>query len=277
LHQSNYRVQELDVDCDEYGNRLLEEDARNGLNFYDDFNILEAVKERYGNGYNKHLYANLLRSEHIPFNFFIPLCSNFEYAKNVFNEHLNITIEEILDIKIEYSPEPSKVYLDDKTSFDASIRYLNSNYQIGLLGIEVKYTERGYPLNKNSKEDMDINNPISRYHVVAEKSGLFIEGAANQLILDDCRQIWRNHFLGESMKQNNDISHFSSITLYPAGNKHFSKVIPEYHNLLKADRQKSMIGITYEEFFTALGNHTTDVRYLNWIDYLTKRYLVDYE
>jgi hypothetical protein len=92
LHQSKYRVDVLNVDCDEYGNMLKENDGRKGLNFYSDFDILNAVYERYGKTYSKQLYSNLLRSEHIPFNFFIPLRFDLEFAKNVLNEFVQIQL-----------------------------------------------------------------------------------------------------------------------------------------------------------------------------------------
>ena len=75
LHQSKYRAEVLHVDFDTYGNYLTTEDANQGLNFYDDFDIFHEVKKRYKN-YSKPLYANLLRSEHIGFNLFIPFNLN---------------------------------------------------------------------------------------------------------------------------------------------------------------------------------------------------------
>jgi len=54
-----------------FGNYLTQEDGENGKNFYDGFGIFDAVK-KYRKKYNKPLYSNMLRSEHIPFNLFIP-------------------------------------------------------------------------------------------------------------------------------------------------------------------------------------------------------------
>ena len=77
LHQSIFRANYLDLPYDTYGNYLTKEDGENGKNFYDGFGIFDAVKKY--RKYNKPLYSNLLRSEHIPFNIFIPLDKDRNY------------------------------------------------------------------------------------------------------------------------------------------------------------------------------------------------------
>ncbi len=156
VHQSWYRANVLKVNPGEYENFLNDEDGKKGLNFYQDFDILNAVHERYGKKYNKQLYSNLLRSEHIPFNLFIPLRYDQKFAKEVLGELLKDKIKEILKIEIEYAPPSKEKYLDDRTSFDAYIKYINEDNHPGIYGIEVKYTEHGYPLKKDSTEDRQI-------------------------------------------------------------------------------------------------------------------------
>jgi hypothetical protein len=274
LHQSKYRAEILKVDCakDECGNMLKTEDAENGLNFYPDLNILQAVKNRYGIGYRKQLYSNLLRSEHIPFNFFIPLREDKKYAAKVFNEFAKGTIKEIMEIKIEYAPEPKGRFLNDKTSFDSYVEYVHVDNQKGILGIEVKYTEKSYPLGKEEK--IKVDNAQSKYYEVTRKTGLFIQGAEKDLKRDKYRQIWRNQILGESIKQNGETTHFTSLLFFPFGNKHFQHVLPEYFKLLNSQGRDRLIDITYEDFFAALKAHSPGARFDNWITYLEKRYIV---
>lgn len=273
LYQSTYRAEVLSVDCDEFGNMLKEEDGKKGLNFYPEFGILDAVYERYGTRYNKQLYSNLLRSEHIPFNFFIPLSTDLELAKDVLNEFVSNTIKRINYITIEYAPEAAEDYLNDKTSFDVYIEYVHSDNKVGALGIEIKYTEQSFPLKKGSKEHIDLKNPKSRYWLVTNSSGLFKAGILDKLILDDYRQIWRNQLLGESIKQKGEINHFVSMTMYPKGNEHFSRVLPEYQSFLKV--KNDLIGITYENFIEALIKHSKGDAFDKWITYLKERYLID--
>ena len=117
LHQSRFRAENLNLDCDRYGNFLKMPDGKNGKNFYGDFGIFDAV-ECYRN-YNTNLYSNMLRSEHIPFNFFIPFRYNTDYCKKVFNEILDGCIKSIdlttsidckMNIKIEFAPKPKSNY-----------------------------------------------------------------------------------------------------------------------------------------------------------------------
>jgi len=270
LHQSKYRGNVLCVNCDEFGNMLEEQDGRDGLNFYSDFNILDAVYERYGKRYNRQLYSNLLRSEHIPFNLYIPLRENLDYAKNVFNDLLPINIKAIQRIEIEYAPHPKEKYLDDHTSFDTFIEYNHLDGSIGILGIEVKYTEQGYPLKIKSTEEKQLRNKSSKYWIITEKSGLFKTGIEDKLVQDDYRQIWRNHILGESIVQVDGIKHFTSITMYPDGNTHFRKSISEYNEFL-TDKDR-VLGITYEEYLCTLLEYSPGRRFRDWIDYLRLRY-----
>ena len=90
--------------------------GREGKNFYDGFSIFDVVKHRYPNFYID-LYCDTLRSEHIPFNFFVPFRQDLNFCKNVFNRLLNGCIKAIEstciidnkeNIKIEFSPKPKR-------------------------------------------------------------------------------------------------------------------------------------------------------------------------
>ena len=142
LHQSVFRAKYLNLPYDTYGNYLTKKDGESGKNFFDGYGIFDAVKKY--RKYNKPLYSNLLRSEHIPFNIFIPLDKDRNYCKNVISDILNSRILSIDKIDIEYAPKPKEKYLNDGTSFDAYIEYTNSDGTKGMIGIEVKYTEREY-------------------------------------------------------------------------------------------------------------------------------------
>lgn len=109
-HQSEYRANKLNLPFDKYGNYLAVDDATKGSNFYPGFDVLKNVKDRYKR-YSRGLYANMLRSEHIPFNLFVPFNLNNEskvYCGKVLNEFLNDTIKSINRIEIEYVSFPDK-------------------------------------------------------------------------------------------------------------------------------------------------------------------------
>jgi len=276
LHQSVFRADYLDLPFDTYGNYLTKEDGGKGKNFYDGFGIFDAVKKY--RKYNKPLYSNLLRSEHIPFNFFIPLDKDKNYCRKIVSDILKSTIASIDRIEIEYAPNPKEKYLNDGTSFDAYIEYTNSDDTKGMIGIEVKYTEKEYKLTANSKQEKDVKDKNSVYFSVTNKCGLFKTNAIEVLPTDNFRQVWRNHILGESilLVDNSKFKHFTSMTLFPAINAHFMKTSKEYIDLLLSNDNK-FIALTYEDFFALLRKHCPDSDFKNWLNYLTTRYIVPKE
>ena len=170
-HQSDFRTNFLKAPFDpdkkygKYGAFLMPADANAGLNFCEDFRqeILERIQKRFPSltaTQHDGLYANMLRSEHIPWNVFIPMTHNLNATAMVFNKILGIDeIDEVTDIRIEWAPPKKTEYLNDNTSFDAYIEYLHNGKTCGI-GIEVKYTEEGYPFGiKERREE------IGRAHV----------------------------------------------------------------------------------------------------------------
>jgi hypothetical protein len=274
LHQSKFRAEVLNLPCDTYGNYLTKKDGESGFNFYNGFGIFEAVKVRYKK-YNKPLYSNMLRSEHIPFNLFIPFKHNFEYCRSVFNEFFANNIKTIDHIEIEYAPKPKQKYLNDSTSFDAYIEYTRTNNTRGIIGIEVKYTEKEYRITEGSTEWKTVNDPSSKYYTVSEQSKLYKPDAFKLLPTDDFRQVWRNHILGESILQVDvdKFKSFTSVTFFPKGNAHFSKISSEYMDMLVGNELK-FLPITYEDFLNACQRHCPDSDYLDWLNYLRARYII---
>lgn len=273
LHQSVFRAKQLDLPFDTYGNYLTKEDGENGKNFYDGFGVFDAVKKY--RKYDKQLYSNLLRSEHIPFNIFIPLDKDRNYCKKVIGNIVKSNIISIDKIEIEYAPKPRKKYLNDRTSFDAYIEYTNFDNTKGMIGIEVKYTEKEYKLQANSKQEKDINDKSSLYFSVTNNCGLYKTNAIEVLPTDKFRQVWRNHILGESilLTDSNKFQHFTSLILFPSDNSHFIKTSKEYIDLL-INNDNKFIALTYEAFFSLLSKHCPDSSYEKWLNYLTTRYIV---
>ena len=277
-HQSWYRSEVLKVGYDDFVNILLDEDGKEGLNFYDGFNIFNSVKERYPE-FRKPLYCNLLRSEHIPFNFFIPLKKDIEFRNNVFNEIMGGFINQIVRIEIEYSPNPKVKYLDDSTSFDTYIEYQHIDGTLGIFGIEVKYTELSYPMIDGSTEKTRMFEKFetSKYKKRTHESGVFQDedNVFDKLKKDDYRQVWRNHLLGESILivDKPKFNHFHSLTFYPEGNIHFTKVISEYQNYLKPEFRNRVQGVTYERFFEVCRKHLPNGEFRKWLEYLENRYI----
>jgi hypothetical protein len=276
-HQIKFRKEVLGVGYNDFETILNDLDAQKGLIFFDGFKIIEAAQARYPYfKLNQACFANMLRSEHIPFNFFIPLSKNLEYARAVLNRFMGGVINMITDIRMEYAPDPEKA-LRDKTSFDVFIEYRHASGRFGILGIEVKYTEREYKLMKDSRENREVHQDTSVYKTLTEKIGLYRKEHIDELKSDKYRQVWRNQLLGESMTRKNHpesrYEYFTSIILYPEGNDHFRDLIPVYKSFLTPGHENSFMGITYEEFIKTAREFTRDTDYLRWLQYLEERYI----
>lgn len=294
-HQSNYRFERLHCSHDhnhrygKYGAYLKWDDAQKGKNFYTPFwsKIETAIRNRYPESKPWQLapiYANMLRSEHIPFNLFVPMQDDLNAAARVFDELIGGNqIEKVIEIKIEYAPE-KQYALDDGTSFDTFVLYKHKDGQLGGIGIEIKYTEGGYQLKRESKEWRDIMLGKNKNYVdLTHNSKYYTDHIANiplpqsPLVKNDFRQIWRNHILGSSMINNSNIEynlkHFNSVTIYPSFNTHFTKIIPQYEMMLSKYGQKTFRGITYETFFDILASHYDSVDFIHWNLYLHLRYI----
>ena len=292
-HQSDFRTNFLKVPFDpdniygKYGAFLMPNDANAGLNFCKDFRqeILDRIQKRYPRltaTQHDGLYANMLRSEHIPWNVFIPMAHDLSATAKVFNKILGADeIDEVTDIRIEWAPEKTKC-LNDNTSFDTYIEYLHNGKTCGI-GIEVKYTEEGYPFGAKERREV-MENEQSRYAQVTKSCGWFITEISNRpiretaLCKDEFRQIWRNHILGASMVGNKNIGKdkvekFHSITLYPHGNQHFNVILPAYEQFLTDEGRSTFGYITIESLIDLLDQHFPKTKeYQNWINYLRVRY-----
>jgi hypothetical protein len=216
----------------------------------------------------------MLRSEHIPFNLFVPLCAESAFGARLLGEVLELDIGQLRELRIEYAPEPREEYLDDNTCFDAFFRYTNRDGESHALGIEVKYTERSYPYGEREKRRME--DPRSRYNQVAQKARIFRAGADRELRKPLLKQIWRNQLLGESMMQHpkSELVDFTSVLVYPEKNVHMGMVASAFaRQLSQGLRKRPFCKITYEYLIsTGLAMAETEPQH-EWLSYLRRRYL----
>ena len=267
LFQSKYRSEVLCVDFQDYGNRLMDSDAQALLNYYDKLNSRALLRQRYPS-YSKKRDADLLRSEHIPFNLLAPLDTNQSAAIKIITEAWGIECKKIEVLEIEYAPSPKDKYLNDGTAFDAYIKVIHKNGKSSGIGIEVKYTEQDYPIGK--RESFNVNNHDSLYWKTARASNCFKNPDDEMFGTDPFRQIWRNHLIGLKMVDVGDVDEFISITLFPNGNQHFHSVIPKYISQLKEDARSNVIGCTFEKYINAIqGSSSFD----EWRSWLLRRYI----
>lgn len=275
-HQYEFRENELNDFYDEKNPQVIltPEAAKKGLIFCDIFRDLIRTKVKSFKA--SALFSNMLRSEHIPYNIFIPMEEDLNATAALFNEIIGGGILKINRICIEFAGKGDKSeYLNDGTSFDTFIEYVSLDGSIGGIGIEVKYTENGYPIG--AKEKNDIENANGLYYLRTKESNWYVPSLDIHSFIkaNHIRQIWRNHILGYSMLRRGDIKHFYHIHLYPYGNKHFRDyAIPEYKSLLTEQGKLTFIDLTYESLFDMIGANFIQNKHQEWLRYLRKRYLV---
>ena len=256
---------------------LTPADAARLMNFVPEYHEeirKEFLEHRGGIPRDFGLMANMLRSEHVPCNIFVPMMTDMVTASRCFSEILpHRDIKTIRKWLIEYAPNT----INDRTAFDVYVKYETSKGEKGVIGIEVKYTEVGYGVG--NKEFAMMQDPQSAYSVTTRNSECFINNDPMQFNNPDFIQLWRNHILGLAMLQQGKADSFDSLTLYPSGNLHFHSSgshtgsVAAYEDLLTEKGKNTFHAITYEGFFKALRKHYKSDRNLSWLDYLETRYI----
>ena len=268
LHQSAYRANVLKVGFDQYGNRLTESAGRVLLNYYDGLGVRDALRRRYPT-YSRSRDADMLRSEHIPFNLFAPLIDRPDLANSLLYRILGVELSPPYQIELEWAPKPAEKYLGDRTSFDTYIKGADDQGRVVGIGIEVKYTEQGYRLGPS--EALRVENPESTYWTTTQESGIFTDTGCKLLATDDLRQIWRNHLLGLKMRAVGDLDRFISVTIFPSGNEHMSHALSRYQRLLTNEGKSDLQSCTFERYIGFLDG---DAVIEEWKSFLQDRYLV---
>lgn len=269
--QSWYRETVLEVSpgVDKFGltrgNVLPEEavDQNPGLNFLDDDITAYAYERMTGPGTidRDRLKRNMLSSMPLCFNLFGALRKHPATAARGLAGALNLDIDEILEVKVEWAPDPY-AHLRDRTAFDAFIRYQTAEGRRAFLGIETKYTENPFG------EEKTYTSP--RYTAVTQDpaSG-FKYGAESRLAEAPTNQLWRNALLVCSLRRTHEFDDGHLVVLSCSGNESVTSAVKglerELHN------PKSLLRFaTYEDVVSRL---SAEPRLALWAREFQRRYL----
>ncbi|MDP2343428.1 MAG: hypothetical protein Q8O67_20890 [Deltaproteobacteria bacterium] len=271
LHQSRFRAAELGLSSYRaWGNRLTSDAALAGRNFYAWPGMLDAVDARFGRG-DKKLFWDMLASDHVPFNFFIPLRTLPHVSRALVAGWVGDVLS-VDDIRMEWAPAPRRAFLDDRTSFDVYVAYTSKDGGKGGIGIEVKFTEGAYAWAKTERARMFDDGSL--YNQTSRGSDLYVDGATSALRTPRFKQFWRNQLLGEAMRQRGDLRHFTSLLLHPSGNTHFGEAAHDYTALLRPGARSSFVAMTFETFIQQCGCLDASPAVTSWLRYLERRYIV---
>jgi len=307
----NYRLTKLQLkDFNKHGHILADDDANNGMNFLPSLRneILSAVRERdeKGKGIDiERTTKNMLASQAMCFNLFVPLNLNKKYASAFFNQLLGDCQAITGYIEIEYTP--SKTMFNDQSGkggvdCDALLQYKNDKGQNSLLVIETKYVEPEFSIcgfrknefNKQKKKrdlcpvdtivDPDFSN--CRYHYKKHYKYWEVAKASNLFHMDlihseSCPfggslwQLWVNMTLAYRIAKERGCNAFNYAIICHERNDKLSdngKVYLEFKNLLRNPNHLKVIHLSeIKRSFELLENDFSDI---TWTKEFTDRYCI---
>ena len=252
---------------------MIQNGEKTGKNFLTK-EIYDHVKKRLKNQKSYEtfdeyrLYNNMLSSQPLCFNLFVPLKNSLEtypeLSEKTFKEIFpDLNIKTIDKIEIEYIPDYYEELINDKTAFDAFIEYTDEENQKGIIGIETKYTEKlGDNIGKNTEINFDFNN-------------IFTEKALNKFKRGECDQLTRNILLTESYRTYNNFDQSLSIVLSPKKNKFTNQEIEDFSdNFINQEIEKKKLRKIDLETFTETAKNSFNQEYYSvWINNFYNRYL----
>lgn len=285
FHQSWYRDNVLDVphgmgpkagDTTKWGNMLTRESGAKGLNFLTP-EIFKVVKHRLGDARGTidkyRLLHNMLSSQPMCFNLFGPLVVNHDLATEVLKLILPNEVKKVVDVKIEYAPEPACEYLDDRTAFDAFVEFVRPDGKYGFVGIETKLTE---PFSQK-----DYDTPAYRHWTELNDSP-WPKESWSRLADISHNQLWRDHLLAVALRHHPKPSlhpkspytcGFLMLVRHPE-DELCTQVVDTYKGLLKPE-DKSFLDYPLDKLVSKMGLclEDADASLKNCLAEFRKRYL----
>jgi hypothetical protein len=277
LHQSWYRSRVLKVpygvgpkasNKTYYGNMLTREDGERGLNFLSP-HIFQIARRRLAAGPapvdSFRLLCSMLSSQAVTINLFGPLVDNKDLAKRLVEELLSVPVKEVLRVDLQYTPEPAKEYLNDRTAFDVFVEYLDQDGQPSFAGIE---TVLAGPLS-----DRVYANP-SYQKWTEHGDAPFKEGIRAVLSTPELNQLWRGHLLATALRLHPDSIYGSGhyLLLYPAQNMEIGQAAAQYRHLLKPT-DHTFAALTLQHVVERWQKLVENSAYQSWLEAFRLRYL----
>jgi hypothetical protein len=205
------------------------------------------------------IYNNLLSSQPLCFNLFGELQRDVDLASLVIRELTDGRVEEITEVRFEYSPgRGDDRYTGDRSAFDVFLETTTADGGKGFVGIEVKYHE-------NLQDP--VANHRARYDEVADLMGCFSPQEREALKERPLQQIWRDHLLAGALLDVEDYDDGFFVFLHAGRNTYCTDAVAAYQALL--DDQSSFVPWTLTQVHDALADHSS----AEWLDLFRDRYL----
>lgn len=247
------------------GNMLpAEAVARNpGLNFLDEDITAYAYERMAGGGTidRDRLKRNMLSSMPLCFNLFGALRRHPAAAARGLGGVLDLDIDEILEIEVEWAPDPS-THLGDRTAFDAFVDYRTVRGRRAFLGVETKYIEDPFGERKSYTS--------ARYTAVTnDPASGFKPGAHRRLADPATNQLWRNALLAHSLRSTHEFDDGHMVVLSCTGNESVPAATEALARELH-DPTQLLRSALYEDLIATLAN---EPELSSWAAKFRRRYL----
>ncbi len=277
FHQSWYRSEVLKApygtgpkpsNTTWYGNMLTRADGERGLNFITP-HIFEIAKRRLamrkGTIDPFRLFCNMLSSQPMCFNLFGPLVDDLELAASLAQAILPGEVQSVLEVHLEYAPEPAGDYLNDRTAFDAFISYTRPDNLPGFVGIETKLVE--------AFSAKVYSSPL--YHRWTEHPLSPWPSEARPCLSEiDVNQLWRDHLLAAAMQLKPGSSYGSGkfMLVYHPSDVECVAAVNVYQHLLKPE-DRSFILMPLNVLIDKWKQIVKTASEKRWLDDFSLRYL----
>lgn len=221
---------------------------------------LEAIKQRERLTIEKRLLENLLSSQPMAFNIFLPLkWNNFEVGNRVFKELFSsLNIKQVVDIKMEFVPgdgtgKNDRKITTDNSCFDVYVEYIDIHGNKGGIGIEAKYTESF----SNSDYWKEEGAKKERYIDAIEKySSQFSMEYAKEYLQPTYNQLFRNLLLTEEVKDKFNMNCILAVVFSEEDSK-CANIVNGFRNLIK--HKEACIPFTISQVVQAAINASEDL------------------
>lgn len=248
-----------------YGNYLTAEDGSAGVNFLTPgiFGVAQRrLAERVGVVEEYRLLHNMLSSQPMCFNLFGPLAEDHDLATRLIDAILPGKVAAVLEVKIEWAPEPALDYLGDRTAFDAVVIYRQPDGQRAFLSIETKLTE---PFSQKV-----YDGPLYR-RWMDEHAPWRPESAATVASLKH-NQLWRDHLLAVAVRRQQGWAEGRLALVRHPQDTECEAVAAGYRQLLR-DGDDSFIDLPLDQLVERWAGIVRTEAERRWIDAFRMRYL----
>lgn len=214
------------------------------------------------------LFANLLSSQPMCINVFAPARLDLELAAKIVRAMVpNIDLKAVVEVRFEHSPgRLDESLTGDRSAFDVAFIYERGDGKLGLVGIEVKYSETG--------QEGQAGELNPRYDTLARVSGLYKEPDHALLRVNPLQQLFREHLLAQAALLRGDFAESYFVLIAPRHNGLVQRAAKLYSSFLAkpGKMQAPFINIELEHVIEAFGwageeVHALDLfeRYVDWL------------